>query len=49
MPGQDVLSIKGDAGEILSPFVHQLVPIVDVKAKRMTVIPPDLYEGQAKT
>jgi 16S rRNA processing protein RimM len=49
LPGQDVLSIKGDAGEILIPFVHQLVPIVDVKAKRMTVIPPDLYEGQAKT
>ena len=45
LPGQDVLSIKGDTGEILIPFVHQLVPIVDIKAKRMTVIPPDIYEG----
>jgi 16S rRNA processing protein RimM len=45
LPGQDVLSIKSDTGEILIPFVHQLVPIVDIKAKRMTVIPPDIYEG----
>ena len=46
LPGQDVLSIKSDLGEILIPFVHQLVPIVDIKAKRMTVIPPDIYESQ---
>jgi 16S rRNA processing protein RimM len=46
LPGQDVLSIKSDSGEILIPFVHQLVPIVDIKAKRMTVIPPDIYESQ---
>jgi 16S rRNA processing protein RimM len=30
----------------LIPFVRQLVPVVDVKAKRMTVIPPEIYEGQ---
>jgi len=47
LPGQDVLSIKTDSGEVLIPFVHQLVPIVDVKAKRMTVVPPDFYESQA--
>jgi 16S rRNA processing protein RimM len=47
LPGQDVLSIKSESGEVLIPFVHQLVPIVDVKAKRMTVIPPDFYEGGA--
>jgi 16S rRNA processing protein RimM len=46
LPGQDVLSIKTDSGEVLIPFVHQLVPIVDIKAKRMTVIPPDIYESQ---
>jgi 16S rRNA processing protein RimM len=46
MPGQDVLSIKTDSGEILIPFVRQLVPVVDIKAKRMTVIPPDIYESQ---
>jgi 16S rRNA processing protein RimM len=47
LPGQDVLSIKTESGEILIPFVHQLVPVVDVKAKRMTVIPPDFYESEA--
>jgi 16S rRNA processing protein RimM len=46
LPGQDVLSIKTESGEMLIPFVHQLVPIVDIKAKRMTVIPPEVYESQ---
>ena len=46
LPGQDVLSIKTESGEVLIPFVHQLVPIVDIKAKRMTVVPPDFYEIQ---
>jgi 16S rRNA processing protein RimM len=45
LPGQDVLSIKTEGGEVLIPFVHQLVPVVDVKAKRMTVIPPEDYEA----
>ena len=47
LPGQDVLSIKTDSGEVLIPFVHQLVPVVDIKNKTMTVIPPDIYEGKA--
>lgn len=42
LPGQDVLVIKSDSGESLIPFVRQLVPIVDVKARRMTVIPPEI-------
>ena len=42
LPGQDVLAIKSADGEILIPFVRQLVPVVDIKAKRMTVIPPDI-------
>lgn len=42
LPGQDVLAIKSTDGEILIPFVRQLVPVVDIKAKRMTVIPPDI-------
>ena len=45
LPGQDVLSIKTESGEVLIPFVRQLVPVVDVKAKRMTVIPPEDYEA----
>jgi 16S rRNA processing protein RimM len=42
LPGQDVLVIKNTEGEVLIPFVHQLVPVVDIKAKRMTVIPPEI-------
>jgi len=42
LPGQDVLVIKSAEGEVLIPFVHQLVPVVDIKAKRMTVIPPEI-------
>ena len=42
LPGQDVLVVKSHNGEVLIPFVRQLVPIVDIKAKRMTVIPPEI-------
>ena len=42
LPGQDVLVIKTEDGESLIPFVHQLVPTVDIKAKKMVVIPPEL-------
>ena len=47
LPGQDVLVINGETGETLIPFVRQLVPIVDIKARRMTVIPPEI-EGQVQ-
>jgi 16S rRNA processing protein RimM len=42
LPGQDVLVIKTETGEVLIPFVRQLVPFVDIKAKCMTVIPPEI-------
>ena len=42
LPGQDVLVIKTEVGESLIPFVHQLVPTVDIKAKKMVVIPPEV-------
>jgi 16S rRNA processing protein RimM len=42
LPGQDVLAIKSADGEVLIPFVRQLVPVVDIKARRVTVIPPDI-------
>jgi 16S rRNA processing protein RimM len=42
LPGQDVLAIKTDSGEVLIPFVHQLVPVVDIRNKKMTVIPPEI-------
>jgi len=40
LPGQDLLAINTPNGEVLIPFVHQLVPIVDVKNKKVIVIPP---------
>ncbi len=42
LPGQDVLVIKATTGEVMIPFVLQLVPEVDVRNKRMTVIPPEI-------
>jgi 16S rRNA processing protein RimM len=46
LPGQDLLAIKTHAGEQLFPFVHQLVPVVDIKKKTITVIPPALMERE---
>jgi 16S rRNA processing protein RimM len=40
LPAQDCLAIKTKNGEVLIPFVHQLVPIVDISSKRVVVIPP---------
>jgi 16S rRNA processing protein RimM len=42
LPGQDLLAITTEQGESLIPFVHQLVPEVDVKNKRIVVIPPTI-------
>jgi 16S rRNA processing protein RimM len=42
LPGQDVLVIKTESSEVLIPFVHHLVPVVDIKNKKMTVIPPNI-------
>ena len=42
LPGQDVLVIKAATGEVMIPFVMQLVPEVDIRNKRMTVIPPEI-------
>ncbi len=40
LPGQDLLAINTPNGEVLIPFVHQLVPTVDIRNKKLTVIPP---------
>ena len=40
IPAQDCLVIKTESGEVLIPFVRQLVPVVDLKAKKVVVIPP---------
>jgi 16S rRNA processing protein RimM len=42
LPGQDVLSIATASGEVLIPFVQQLVPHVDVVARKVIVVPPSI-------
>jgi 16S rRNA processing protein RimM len=42
LPGQDVLAITTSSGEVMIPFVHQLVPSVDIAKKKITVIPPTI-------
>jgi len=46
LPGQDLLAIATNGGEQLIPFVHQLVPAVDIKNKKITVIPPAPMERE---
>ena len=45
LPGQDLLAIKTSQGEHLIPFVHQLVPTVDIANKKVVVIPPAITGG----
>lgn len=45
LPSQDLLAIKTPENEVLIPFVRQLVPIVDITAKRVVVIPPNMSEA----
>lgn len=46
LPGQDLLAVESSKGEILIPFVYEIVPIVDIKAKLITITPPDgLLDG----
>lgn len=47
LPSQDVLAIKTESGEVLVPFVRQLVPTVDIEAKIVVVIPP-IISGEMK-
>jgi 16S rRNA processing protein RimM len=42
LPGQDLLAINTAHGEQLIPFVHQLVPTVDIANKKIIVIPPSI-------
>jgi len=41
LPGQDVLAIQTDKGEVLVPFIRDFVPTVDIKNKRIVVTPPN--------
>ncbi len=40
LPGQDLLAVDYNGREILIPFVKAIVPIVDVKARKITIAPP---------
>ena len=40
LPAQDCLAIKTKTGEVLIPFVRQLVPVVDLACKKVVVVPP---------
>lgn len=39
LPSQDLLSVKGES-EVLIPFVSEIVPTVDVEARKMIITPP---------
>lgn len=49
LPGQDVLAIRGERGEILIPFISEFVPKVDIENRKIVVVPPegllDLHES----
>jgi 16S rRNA processing protein RimM len=40
LPGQDMLAVAGARGEILIPFVLEIVPRVDLVNKIITIDPP---------
>ncbi len=40
LPGQDLLAIQGDGGEILIPFISEFVPDVNLETRRIVVAPP---------
>ena len=41
LPAQDCLVINTETGEVLIPFVRQLVPTVDLERKLIVVNPPE--------
>jgi 16S rRNA processing protein RimM len=40
LPAQDLLTVKTDSGDVLVPFVKEIVPGVDIAAGTLTVTPP---------
>jgi 16S rRNA processing protein RimM len=45
LPAQDLLAIETSSGEVLVPFVKQIVPEVNVALGQITLTPPDgLFE-----
>ncbi|MFM7013451.1 MAG: ribosome maturation factor RimM [Actinomycetota bacterium] len=49
LPAQDLLAIKTENGEVLVPFVRDIVPFVDVENGELTITPPQgLFELNAE-
>ena len=44
----DVVEVSGEQGEILVPFTLKAVPVVDIKARRVVIDPPELTEAEAE-
>ncbi len=40
LPGQDLLSVKTEHGEILIPFVYEIVPEIDLEKGKVIIVPP---------
>jgi 16S rRNA processing protein RimM len=40
LPAQDLLAIETSSGEVLVPFVKQIVPLVDIKKGQVVLTPP---------
>lgn len=40
LPAQDLLAFSYQEREVLIPFIHQFVPEVDIKAKKIVITPP---------
>jgi len=40
-PGSDLLVVDAAAGEVLVPFVREIVPEVDVAGRRLVIAPPE--------
>jgi 16S rRNA processing protein RimM len=40
LPAQDLLAIETSTGEVLVPFVKQIVPLVDIQKRQVVLTPP---------
>jgi 16S rRNA processing protein RimM len=50
LPAQDLLAIETANGEVLVPFVKQIVPEVDIKSGQLILTPPEgLFEVNQET
>lgn len=40
LPGQDLLAVETEQGEILIPFVYEIVPDINLETGIVTIVPP---------